>query len=150
MNIQDINLKLLKENAIVPTYGSTYSAGADLYAAIDEEITIKPNETAFIGTGIAFEIPNGFVGLVYARSSLGCKKGLAPSNKVGVIDSDYRGELIVALHNHSQETHVINPNDRIAQIVFTPYLKGNFQVVDDLNDTTRGNGGFGSTDKENK
>lgn len=150
MNIQDINLKLLKENAIIPTYGSTYSAGADLYAAIDEEITIKPNETAFIGTGIAFEIPNGFVGLVYARSSLGCKKGLAPSNKVGVIDSDYRGELIVALHNHSQETHVINPNDRIAQIVFTPYLKGNFQVVDDLNDTTRGNGGFGSTDKENK
>ena len=150
MNIQDINLKLLKENAIVPTYGSTYSAGADLYAAIDEEITIKPNETAFIGTGIAFEIPNGFVGLVYARSSLGCKKGLAPSNKVGVIDSDYRGELIVALHNHSQETHVINPNDRIAQIVFTPYLKGNFQVVDDLNDTNRGNGGFGSTDKENK
>lgn len=150
MNIQDINLKLLKENAIIPTYGSTYSAGADLYAAIDEEITIKPNETAFIGTGIAFEIPNGFVGLVYARSSLGCKKGLAPSNKVGVIDSDYRGELIVALHNHSQETHVINPNDRIAQIVFTPYLKGNFQVVNDLNDTTRGNGGFGSTDKENK
>lgn len=150
MNIQDINLKLLKENAIVPTYGSTYSAGADLYAAIDEEITIKPNETAFIGTGIAFEIPNGFVGLVYARSSLGCKRGLAPSNKVGVIDSDYRGELIVALHNHSQETHVINPNDRIAQIVFTPYLKGKFQVVDDLNDTTRGNGGFGSTDKENK
>lgn len=150
MNIQDINLKLLKENAIIPTYGSTYSAGADLYAAIDEAITIKPNETAFIGTGIAFEIPNGFVGLVYARSSLGCKKGLAPSNKVGVIDSDYRGELIVALHNHSQETHVINPNDRIAQIVFTPYLKGNFQVVNDLNDTTRGNGGFGSTDKENK
>ena len=150
MNIQDINLKLLKENAIIPTYGSTYSAGADLYAAIDEAITIKPNETVFIGTGIAFEIPLGFVGLVYARSGLGCKKGLAPSNKVGVIDSDYRGELIVALHNHSQETHVINPNDRIAQIVFTPYLKGNFQVVDDLNNTTRGDGGFGSTDKENK
>lgn len=150
MNIQDINLKLLKENTIVPTYGSTYSAGADLYAAIDEAITIKPNETAFIGTGIAFEIPSGFVGLVYARSGLGCKKGLAPSNKVGVIDSDYRGELIVALHNHSQETHVINPNDRIAQIVFTPYLKGNFQVVDDLTNTTRGDGGFGSTGKGNK
>ena len=117
MNIQDINIKLIKENAITPTYGSTFAAGADLYAAIDEKITIKPGETAFIGTGI---------------------------------DSDYRGELIVALHNHSQELHEINPNDRIAQIVFTPYLKGNFQVVDDLTDTTRGTGGFGSTDKENK
>lgn len=150
MNIQDINIKLIKENAITPTYGSTFAAGADLYAALDEKIAIKPGETAFIGTGIVFEIPTGFVGLVYARSGLGCKKGLAPSNKVGVIDSDYRGELIVALHNHSQELHEINPNDRIAQIVFTPYLKGNFQVVDDLTDTTRGTGGFGSTDKENK
>ena len=147
MNIKDINIKLLNEKAIVPTYGSTYSAGADLYACIDEEITINPNETAFIGTGISFEIPTGFVGLVYARSSLGCKKGLNPSNKVGVIDSDYRGELIVALHNHSNETHKINPNDRIAQIVFTPYLKGNFCISDELEETDRGNGGFGSTNK---
>lgn len=147
MNIQNINIKLLNKNAIVPTYGSTYSAGADLYACIDESITIKPGETAFIHTGISFEIPIGFVGLVYARSSLGCKKGLAPSNKVGVIDSDYRGELMVALHNHSNEIHEINPNDRIAQIVFTPYLKGNFCITDELNDTDRGTGGFGSTDK---
>lgn len=149
MNIQDINIKLLNENAIVPTYGSTYSAGADLYACLTETITINPGETAFIPTGIALEIPTGFVGLVYARSSLGCKKGLAPSNKVGVIDSDYRGEIMVALHNHSKETHEINPNDRIAQIVFTPYLKGNFQIINDLTDTERGQGGFGSTG-ENK
>ena len=147
MKIENINIKLLNKNAIVPTYGSTYSAGADLYACIDEKIIIKPGETKFINTGIRFEIPIGFVGLVYARSSLGCKKGLAPSNKVGVIDSDYRGELIVALHNHSEETHEIMPNDRIAQIVFTPYLKGNFNIVNDLNDTERGTGGFGSTDK---
>lgn len=147
MNIENINIKLLNEKAIVPTYGSTYSAGADLYACIDKTITIKPGETAFIGTGVAFEIPTGYVGLVYARSSLGCKKGLAPSNKVGVIDSDYRGELMVALHNHSKEVHEINPTDRIAQIVFTPYLKGNFQVIDNLTDTQRGTGGFGSTNK---
>lgn len=147
MKIENINIKLLNQKAIVPTYGSTYSAGADLYACIDDKIIINPGETKFINTGISFEIPVGFVGLVYARSSLGCKKGLAPSNKVGVIDSDYRGELIVALHNHSEETHEINPNDRIAQIVFTPYLKGNFNIVNDLNDTERGTGGFGSTDK---
>ena len=147
MKIENINIKLLNEKAIVPTYGSTYSAGADLYACIDDKIIINPSETKFINTGISFEIPVGFVGLVYARSSLGCKKGLAPSNKVGVIDSDYRGELIVALHNHSEEIHEINPNDRIAQIVFTPYLKGNFNIVNDLNNTERGTGGFGSTDK---
>lgn len=147
MKIENINIKLLNENAIVPTYGSTYSAGADLYACINEKIIIKPGETKFINTGISFEIPTGFVGLIYARSSLGCKKGLAPSNKVGVIDSDYRGELIVALHNHSDEQHEINPNDRIAQIVFTPYIKGSFNIVNDLNYTERGTGGFGSTDK---
>lgn len=147
MHIENINIKLLNEKAIVPTYGSTYSAGADLYACIDDTIKINPGETAFIGTGISFEIPTGFVGLVYARSSLGCKKGLAPSNKVGVIDSDYRGELIVALHNHSKAPHLINPNDRIAQIVFTPYLKGNFCIAESLDSTERGTGGFGSTDK---
>lgn len=147
MKLENINIKLLNDKAIVPTYGSTYSAGADLYACIDEKIIINPNETKFINTGISFEIPIGFVGLVYARSSLGCKKGLAPSNKVGVIDSDYRGELIVALHNHSSEAQEINPNDRIAQIVFTPYLKGNFCITNELNATERGIGGFGSTDK---
>ena len=148
MNIQDINIKLLNEKAIMPTYGSTYSAGADLYACIDNEIEIKPGDTEFIGTGISLEIPIGFVGLVYARSSLGCKKGLAPANKVGVIDSDYRGELIIALNNHSKEKQIIKPNDRIAQIVFTPYLKANFKELNDLSDTERGSGGFGSTDKK--
>ncbi len=145
MNVKDINIKLLDDKAIVPTYGSTYSAGADIYACMDEVITIKPGKTEFIHTGLSFEIPVGFVGLVYARSSLGCKYGIAPSNKVGVIDSDYRGELMVALYNQSQEEFVINPNDRIAQIVFTPYLKGNFVISESLEDTARGNGGFGST-----
>lgn len=149
MNIQDIKIKLLNENAIIPTYGSEFSAGADLYANIEEKIVINPSETVFIKTGISLEIPTGLVGLVYARSGLGCKKGLAPSNKVGVIDSDYRGEIMVALHNHSNESHEINPNDRIAQIVFTPYIKGNFEVIDNLEDTKRGQGGFGSTE-ENK
>ena len=147
MKIENINIRLLNENATIPTYGSTYSAGADLYACINEKIVINPSETKFINTGISFEIPTGFVGLVYARSSLGCKKGLAPSNKVGVIDSDYRGELIVALHNHSNEVHEILPNERIAQIVFTPYLKANFCITDELTDTERGTGGFGSTNK---
>lgn len=145
MNVKDINIKLLNDKAIVPTYGSTYSAGADIYACMDEAITIKPGKTEFIHTGLSFEIPVGFVGLVYARSSLGCKHGIAPSNKVGVIDSDYRGELMVALYNQSQEEFVINPNDRIAQIVFTPYLKGNFVISESLENTARGNGGFGST-----
>lgn len=147
MNISNINIKLLNENAVIPTYGSSYSAGADLYACIDKTIKINPNETVFINTGISLEIPIGFVGLIYARSSLGCKKGLAPSNKVGVIDSDYRGEIIVALHNHSTEIHEVNPKERIAQIVFTPYLKGNFTITDKLDDTKRGTGGFGSTNQ---
>lgn len=144
MNNKNIKIKLLNEKAIVPTYGTEYAAGADLYACIDNEIDIKPNETVFISTGISLEIPTGLVGLIYARSGLGCKKGLAPSNKVGVIDSDYRGEIIVALHNHSNETHVINPNDRIAQIVFTEYYKANF-IEENLNESIRGNNGFGST-----
>lgn len=147
MNIKDINIKLLNEKAIVPTYGTEYSAGADLYACVGESIIIKSGETAFISTGISLEIPTGFVGLVYARSSLGCKNGIAPSNKVGVIDSDYRGELMVALHNHSKEDYIVKPNDRIAQIVFTPYLKGNFNVINELNNTERGTGGFGSTNE---
>ena len=147
MNIQDIKIKLLNEKAIVPTYGSVYSAGADLYACIDEKIIINPGETHFINTGISLEIPTSFVGLIYARSSLGCKKGLAPSNKVGVIDSDYRGEIIVALHNHSKHPQEISPDERIAQIVFTPYLKGNFCLTNNLEDTVRGSGGFGSTNK---
>lgn len=145
MKEEVINIKKLNETAIIPTYGSEYSGGADLYANTDKEITINPKETVFIKTGLSFEIPEGLVGLIYARSGLGCKKGLAPANKVGVVDSDYRGELLVALHNHSNEAQTIQPNDRIAQIVFTPYVKGHFNVVNNLSDTKRGEGGFGST-----
>jgi len=145
MKEEIIKIKLLKENAKVPTYGSVYSAGADLYACINEDIHIKPFETAFISTGLSIEIKEGFVGLIYARSGLSCKEGLAPANKVGVIDSDYRGELIIALYNQSNKEKVVKQNDRIAQIVFTPYVKGNFEVIENLSNTQRGKGGFGST-----
>lgn len=145
MKEEQINIKKLNDKAIIPSYGSEYAAGADLYANIDENILIKPQETVFIKTGLAFEIPTGLVGLVFARSGLACKQGLAPANKVAVIDSDYRGELIIALYNQANETRVIEPNERIAQISFIPYIKGNFNVVDELNSTNRGNGGFGST-----
>ena len=147
MKEENIQIKLLNDNAKIPTYGSNDAAGADIYANINTAITIKPHETVFIKTGLAFAIPKGLVGLVYARSGLSCKQGLAPANKVGVIDSDYRGELMVALHNHSEERKIINPNDRIAQIVFTPYIKASFIETDNLDETTRGNGGFGSTGK---
>ena len=148
MKEEKINIKLLDENATIPTYGSDYAAGADLYANIKEEIEINPGETEFIKTGISLEIPEGLVGLIYPRSGLSCKEGLAPANKVGVIDSDYRGEIIVALHNHSKEKRTINPKERIAQIIFTPYIKGQFNIVNNLSDTQRGNGGFGSTGKK--
>lgn len=140
-----VNIKKLDENAKVPTYGSEFAAGADLYACMDEAIDIAPNTTEFIHTGLAFQIPEGYVGLVYARSGLGCKKGLAPANKVGVIDSDYRGEVMVALRNHSTETRTIEPGDKVAQMVLTPYLKADYQIADELDDTIRGEGGFGST-----
>lgn len=140
-----VNIKKLDENAKVPTYGSEFAAGADLYACMDEAIDIAPNTTEFIHTGLAFQIPEGYVGLVYARSGLGCKKGLAPANKVGVIDADYRGEVMVALRNHSTETRTIEPGDKVAQMVLTPYLKADYQIADELDDTIRGEGGFGST-----
>ena len=140
-----VNIKKLDENAKVPTYGSEFAAGADLYACMAETIDIAPNTTEFIHTGLAFQIPEGYVGLVYARSGLGCKKGLAPANKVGVIDSDYRGEVMVALRNHSTETRTIEPGDKVAQMVLTPYLKADYQIADELDDTIRGEGGFGST-----
>ena len=148
MKEEKINIKLLNDDAIIPTYGSNFAAGADLYANIKEDEIINPSETKFIKTGISLEIPDGLVGLIYPRSGLSCKEGLAPANKVGVIDSDYRGEIIVALHNHSKEIRTITPNERIAQIVFTPYIKGIFNIVKDLSDTKRGNGGFGSTGKK--
>ncbi|MGN0974313.1 MAG: dUTP diphosphatase [Bacilli bacterium] len=140
-----VNIKKLDDKAKLPTYGSEFAAGADLYACMDEAIDIAPNTTEFIHTGLAFQIPEGYVGLVYARSGLGCKKGLAPANKVGVIDSDYRGEVMVALRNHSTETRTIEPGDKIAQMVLTPYLKADYQIADELDDTIRGAGGFGST-----
>jgi len=142
-------LKIKKLNALAktPTYGSQYSAGADLYAATEQEITIQPGKTTLIKTGLSLEIPEGYAGLIYARSGLASKKGLAPANKVGVIDSDYRGEIMVALHNHSDSEQTVLPGERIAQLVVTPFLKCEFEETDELSDTNRGEGGFGSTGK---
>ena len=143
-----MNIKKLNENATVPTYGSEFAAGADLYACEGGEVTIEAGQTKLIHTGIAMEIPVGLVGLIYARSGLACKRGLAPANKVGVIDSDYRGEIMVALHNHGAEAQTIADGERIAQIVFAPYYAAEFEVVDELGDTVRGEGGFGSTGRK--
>lgn len=140
-----VNVKKLKANATIPTYGSANAAGADLYACIDEALTIASGETFLVPTGLSMELPEGYAGLIYARSGLASKKGLAPANKVGVIDSDYRGEIMVALHNHSKEAATIEPNERIAQLVITPYIAAAFNAVDELSDTVRGTGGFGST-----
>ena len=142
-----MNIKKLNENARIPTYGSEFAAGADLYACLDADVTIAPAETLLIHTGLAMQIPEGLVGLIYARSGLASKKGLAPANKVGVIDSDYRGEIMVALHNHGTIPQTISDGERIAQIIFAPYYAAEFSVVDELDDTTRGSGGFGSTGK---
>ena len=145
-----INIKKTDKNAKIPTYGSEFAAGADLYAVIHNEenkVEILPGETAFIDTGIVMEIPNGYVGLVYARSGLSCKQGLAPANKVGVIDSDYRGNIMVALYNQSNETRIVSEGDRIAQIIIQPVEQLEFKVKGKLSDTTRGNGGFGSSGK---
>ena len=144
----DVKIKKLRDNAIIPTYGSEFAAGADLYAAIDEAVTIEPGETKMIPTGLAFEIPVGFAGFVYARSGLACKRGLAPANKVGVIDSDYRGEVMTALHNHGKEAQLIEAGERIAQMVIAPYITANFILSDELVDTVRGEGGFGSTGRK--
>lgn len=140
-----VNIKKLTSEAVIPTYGSEFSAGADLYACIEEAVTIMPNETKFIKTGISLEIPEGYAGLIYARSGLASKKGLAPANKVGVVDADYRGEVMVALHNHSSASATVEPKERIAQLVIAPFLKADFNEVDELTDTVRGAGGFGST-----
>ena len=140
-----INFKKLDSRAVMPTYGSEYSAGADLYAVCDSDISIKPNETVLIHTGLSIEIPEGYGGFIYARSGLASKKGVAPANKVGVIDSDYRGEVMVALHNHSLIEQSVSDGERIAQIVIAPFLKAQFNETDELTDTVRGVGGFGST-----
>ena len=140
-----IAVKKLDERAVLPTYGSDFAAGADLYAVCDGEVVFAPGETKLIKTGLAMEIPEGYAGLIYARSGLASKRGLAPANKVGVVDADYRGEIMVALHNHSDKIQRIEPKERIAQLVVTPFLKAEFFESETLTDTTRGAGGFGST-----
>ena len=142
-----IPVKIVREGALLPTYGSAGAAGADLYACLTEAVTIAPGETAFVPTGIALEVPCGCAGLIYARSGMACKRGLAPANKVGVVDSDYRGEIIVALHNHGDQPQSISNGERIAQMVITPVLTPAYEVVAELDDTDRGTGGFGSTGK---
>lgn len=142
---EKINIKKLSSNAKIPSYATDFAAGCDLYSSSSEKISFNPGETKLINTGIAMEIPLGYAGLIYARSGLATKRGLAPANKVGVIDSDYRGEIMVALHNHTNEVKEIDPYERIAQLVITPYVKGLFNEVDDLNETKRGENGFGST-----
>ena len=145
--MNSVRVKLLRDGAKLPTYGSAEAAGADLYACLEGKIIIAPGETAFVPTGIAMEIPTGCAGLVFARSSLGTKRGLAPANKVGVIDSDYRGEFFVALHNHGKLPQEIEHGERIAQLLIVPVYTPGFTEVTDLSDTKRGSGGFGSTGK---
>lgn len=142
-----IKVKKLKPNAVLPTYGSEQAAGADLYACLDTPVTVEPGETVFIPTGLAMEIPVGCAGLIYARSGMACKKDLAPANKVGVVDSDYRGEFIVVLHNHGKQAQVVSGGDRIAQLVVAPVLTPGFYEVQELSDTQRAEAGFGSTGK---
>lgn len=140
-----VNVKKLNPNAILPTLGSEYAAGSDLYACEPKPVVINPGETVMIHTGLAMELPVGYAGLIYARSGLACKRGLAPANKVGVVDPDYRGEFMVALHNHSSIAQQIENGERIAQMVITPYITPAFNEVDELCETSRGEGGFGST-----
>lgn len=145
--MSSIAVKKVRENAILPTYGSAEAAGADIYACLEAPVTIGAGETVFIPTGLAMEVPKGCAGLVYARSSMGAKRGLAPANKVGVIDSDYRGEISVVLHNHGSVSQTVEPGDRIAQLLITPVITPVYEQVDELTDTNRGTGGFGSTGK---
>ena len=140
-----IEIKKINENAVIPKYGTDFSAGADLYALTDETLTIAPGESLLIHTGISVAIPEGLVGLIFGRSGMACKRGLAPANKVGVIDSDYRGEIMVCLHNHGNVAQTVENGERIAQIAFLPYYTADFKLGDELDETVRGAGGFGST-----
>lgn len=143
-----IQIKKLRENAVVPTCGSRYSAGYDLYASMDvESVVIPPHGTVKIGTGLAIAVPEGYFGAIFARSGLATKQGLRPANCVGVADSDYRGEYIVALHNDTDQPKAVANGDRIAQLVVLPCMALDFEVVNELSDTDRGAGGFGSTGK---
>ena len=142
-----VRVKKLRENAILPTYGSAEAAGADLYACLDGDVTIEPGQSCFVPTGLSMELPKGCAGLIYARSGLACKRGLAPANKVGVVDSDYRGEFMVVLYNHSNQAQTISHGERIAQLVITPIVTPSYSEVDALDETDRASGGFGSTGK---
>lgn len=137
--------KKLDQRAKIPTYGSDFAAGADLYALCDGKINIPSGKSVFVHTGLSLEIPEGLAGLIYARSGLSCRRSLAPANKVGVVDSDYRGEIMVCLHNHGEKDEEIENGERIAQIVFTPYFAADFVESNELSDTDRGEKGFGST-----
>ena len=140
-----INIKKLNDNAIIPTRGSEYAAGYDLYACVESPITIPSHRTEKIGTGLSIEIPNGYFGAIFARSGLATKQGLRPANCVGVCDSDYRGEYIIALHNDTDEAKLIMPGERIAQLVVMPFLEVEFNEVNELGNTQRGNKGFGDS-----
>ena len=142
-----IKVKKLNENAILPTYGSASAAGADLYNLPSADVVIPAHETVMIHTGLAMEIPEGYAGFLFARSGIASKRGLAPANKVGVIDSDYRGEIMVMLHNHGSIPQTVIPGERVAQILIMPVFTPGFTVAEELSDTTRGQGGFGSTGK---
>ena len=140
-----VRFKKINPKASIPTYGSSYAAGCDLSACIDQAISIPPHTTIKVPTGLAIELPENTVGLIYARSGMATKRHLAPANKVGVIDADYRGEIIVALHNHSEEAQTIEVGERIAQLVVAPFYHVEFEEVDELSETVRGEGGVGST-----
>lgn len=140
-----IRVKKLNPAAMLPTYGTPGAAGADLYACLSEPVTIAPGETFWVPTGLSLEIPSGYAGLVFARSSMGARRGLAPANKVGVIDSDYRGEVRVVLLNHSSQNQTVSPGERVAQLLITPVLAPAFILAEELEQTQRGSGGFGST-----
>lgn len=140
-----IKVRKLHPAAKLPSYGSAEAAGADLYACLEEPVTIGPGESGWIGTGIAMEVPKGHAGLIYARSGLACKRGLAPANKVGVVDSDYRGQVVVVLYNHSGQPQTVEHGERIAQMVITPVVTPPYVEAEELPDSDRGCGGFGST-----
>ena len=139
-----VRIKKLTETARLPAYGSAWAAGADLYSD-EAAFTVAPGETHLTHTGLSIEIPEGYGGFIYARSGLATKRGLAPANKVGVIDADYRGEIMVSLHNHSGKPQTVEAGERVAQLVIAPFLKAEFEEADELSDTVRGEGGFGST-----
>ena len=142
-----ISVKKLRPDAVLPTAGSQYAAGYDLYACMDVPITVAPHTTEKIGTGLSVAVPEGWFGAVFARSGLAAKQGLRPANCVGVCDSDYRGEYIVAIHNDGDTPQTVSPGDRIAQLVILPYMTAEFEEAEELPATARGAGGFGSTGK---